>query len=79
MRLENCILYKKDSCPFCVRVLRFMKNANITCEMKDVETDPKNKDELIKIGGKSQVPCLVIDGEPMYESLSIIQYMNSKL
>ena len=31
-------------------------------------------EELIKIGGKPQVPCLVIDGKALYESLDIIEW-----
>ena len=32
-------------------------------------------DELVRVGGKMQVPCLFIDGNPMYESLDIIQWL----
>lgn len=78
MDLKNCVLYYKDSCPFCQRVLHFMQKSNIVCEMKDTTID-ENACELCKIGGKKQVPCLVIDGQAMYESLDIINYMNEKL
>lgn len=30
-----------------------------------------------KIGGKTQVPCLVIDGKPLYESLDIIEWLKT--
>ena len=42
--------------------------------MKDTQEDSTYRDELIKIGGKSQVPCLVIDGKALYESLDIIEW-----
>ena len=35
------------------------------------------KDELIKIVGKNQVPCLIVDGYPMLESDDIIKYLDT--
>jgi len=31
--------------------------------------------ELIKVGGKQQVPCLFIDSVPMYESDEIVAWL----
>lgn len=79
MKLDNCVLYYRDSCPFCQRVLRFMDKGGVeVAEMKSTD-DAANLAELEKIGGKAQVPCMIIDGEPMYESMDIIQYINGKL
>lgn len=73
-------LYKKDVCPFCQKVMAFMKKNHVEgVEMKDIIEDPKNKEDLIARGGKNQVPCLFIDGEPLYESDDIIQYMKENL
>ena len=43
--------------------------------MKDTLENPANRAELIAIGGKPQVPCLVIDGKALYESLDIIDWV----
>lgn len=52
-----------------------MKRNNIEdVEMVDIEADPKNKDELIELGGMYQVPMLLIDGQPLYESDDIIKW-----
>ena len=67
-------LYFMDTCPYCRKVLNFMRQNNISIPMKST-FDPKNQQELIKIGGKSQVPCLVIDGKAMYESDDIIAWL----
>lgn len=73
-------LYKKNACPFCQKVMTFMKkNAIQGFEMKDIVEDPKNKEDLITRGGKNQVPCLFIDGKALYESEDIIQYMREHL
>lgn len=73
-------LYKKNACPFCQKVMAFMKkNAVQGIEMKDIVEEPKNKEDLITLGGKNQVPCLFIDGKALYESEDIIQYMREHL
>ncbi len=77
-KFENHILYSSSFCPFCIKVQRFMKNNDIECEVRNT-SEPGVREELISIGGKSQVPCLVIGDKAMYESSDIIQYFSSKL
>lgn len=73
-------LYKKDVCPYCQKVMRFMEKHHVQgVEMKDIVEEPKNKEDLIARGGMNQVPCLFIDGEALYESDDIIQYMKEHL
>jgi glutathione S-transferase len=52
-----------------------MKNNKIELPMKDISSNSANRDELIQIGGKPQVPCLVIDGRALYESVDIIKWL----
>lgn len=78
MNFDNCTLYYKESCPFCKRVTRFMDNVGVTCEMKDTLVSD-NAEELMEIGGKTQVPCMIIDGNPMYESMDIINYVKNRV
>ena len=74
------VLYKKDSCPFCQKVLRFMNENKVEgIETKDIVEDSANKEFLIEKGGKNQVPCLFIDGKPLYESDDIIAYIKEHL
>ena len=73
--LEDLTLYYKPTCPYCVKVLAHMQEQDIACEMKDTR-EPGVADELISIGGKRQVPCLVISGSPLYESADIIEYLH---
>ena len=68
-------LYYFDECPFCQRVLNYLKENPKKVTLKNINTTPAYKDELIQIGGKSQVPCLVIGTTPMYESLDIIKWL----
>ena len=73
MKLE---LYKKDSCPFCQRVMIYIEeNGRDDIIFHDTVRDPGAAEKLIEVGGKLQVPCLFIDGMPMYESLDIIGWL----
>ncbi|UQK59442.1 glutaredoxin family protein [Fenollaria massiliensis] len=72
MKLE---LYYKAECPYCQKVLNYMMD---NCQIKDVQLvdikEGNNNEDLIKRGGKDQVPCLFIDGKALYESDDIIKY-----
>lgn len=73
-------LYKKDVCPYCQKVMKFMTENHVEgVIMKDIIEDPKNQENLVKRGDMDQVPCLFIDGEALYESDDIIQYMKDHL
>ena len=71
------ILYYKSSCPYSQKVLQFLEEHGQKISMKNIEEDPKSKEELLHLGGKSQVPCLFIDGAPLYESDDIIDYLKT--
>ena len=68
-------LYHFDMCPFCVKVKNYMDQNRIQIPMKNILTDSQAKLELLEIGGKTQVPCLVIDGKALYESDDIINWL----
>ena len=78
MENSRYTLYVKAGCPFCAKVLNFMDEHHIVLPVMDVTLEPHKDayDELINIGGKFQVPCLVFDGKAMYESDDIIAYLN---
>lgn len=73
------VLYHKKSCSFCHKVRDYLKKIGKTIPLKDIEEDPKAKEELLHLGGKAQVPCLFIDGVPLYESNDIIEYLKNAL
>lgn len=68
-------LFYYDSCYFCRKVLNFLEKNNLTLELKNTITSEENYQELINLNGSSQVPCLLINGEPMLESDDIINYL----
>ena len=70
----SLVLYQFARCPYCVAVTTYLKRRRITVPRRDILTDPGGLEELIRIGGKRQVPCLIIDGKALYESEDIIQW-----
>ncbi|MBI5416038.1 MAG: glutathione S-transferase N-terminal domain-containing protein [Candidatus Omnitrophica bacterium] len=70
-------LYYKPACPYCQKVLAHMDRNGISVPLKNREESPTVREELVKIGGKPQVPCLVVDGKAMYESDDIIQWFKT--
>ena len=70
-------LFYKPTCPFCVKVLTFMDEHGIKLPLRDISSEPEARKTLERVGGKVQVPCLFIDGKPMYESDDIIAYLGN--
>ena len=71
-------LYYKPTCPFCINVLNYIKENRISgVDLANVGTDPALREELARIGGKAQVPCLMINGKPLYESGDIIRWLDA--
>ena len=69
------ILYYKETCPFCKKVLSYLEDLKKTLPMKSIKGHPENLAELEKLTGKKQVPCLSIDNEGLLESDAIILWI----
>lgn len=73
--MQELKLYYKEECPFCKKVLQYMRRNNVDgVELMDIKAYSKIQEELIRVGGMDQVPMLLIDGQPLYESDDIIQW-----
>ena len=72
--MTDLVLYSMESCPFCQFVLTYLNDNNITLEIRDIIQQSEYRAELIEKGGKSQVPCLLINETPLYESMDIIEW-----
>jgi len=69
-------LYVMETCPFCRKVMKFMEENCVEYIKNDI-SNPLFRSEMIKLGGKEQVPFLY-DTEneiTMYESDDIIDYL----
>lgn len=74
--MHELTLFYKPTCPYCQKVLRFLEKDNIPVPKKNISEDAKVRQELLAAGGRSQVPCLMIDGKPLYESDDIIRWLS---
>jgi glutaredoxin len=77
MKIE---LYHLQSCPFSAKVRRYItqNKLNSKIEYHDVE-NRNNLRKLIELTGDEQVPCLVVDSNPILETDDIISWLQNHL
>ena len=75
MKKNVLTLYHFDTCPFCARVRDYLDQEGIDIKRVDILLDDGAREKLVQIGGKSQVPCLVIDNKALYESGDILDWL----
>ena len=78
----NLSLYHFDSCPFCQRARAAITSMGLNIELRDIRQDAEHRDALMAGGGKTQVPCLRIEGQDgvewLYESGDIAAYLQEQ-
>ena len=75
--MPELTLYYFPSCPYCRLVLDCLGRLDREIPMRNIQSETGARDDLLEIGGKGQVPCLVIDGKPLYESSDIIRWLEA--
>lgn len=77
--VTGLVLYGRPSCPYCARVDRVIEELDIEDKITRRSTThgTKWRADLQNRTGSTQVPCLFIDGEVMFESADIIDWMRS--
>ena len=75
MNTPSLALYYFESCPFCVMVLRTIERLKLAVEFRDIYSEREHLDKLASDTGKRTVPCLYIDGKPMFESSDIMDWL----
>ena len=78
MKLE---LIHKWACPYSARVRDFIEERGLQDQIAYLEVNETEgaKERLAQLTGKTQVPCLVADGEPILESRDIIQWLEQNV
>lgn len=71
-------LYYSPHCPYSRQVLSHLKQMDKQVPLKNVIQDPLAKEELKKCG-RLEVPCLLIDGQPLYNSDAIIEWLDDHI
>jgi glutathione S-transferase len=77
----NLQLYHKWQCPYSARVRDFVDEHRLGDKIEYVEIHEVEgaQDRLSALTGKTQVPCLVVDGKPILESGEIVQWLRQNL
>lgn len=82
MGIDGITLYHLPTCLFCWRVRLAAWRMGLKLPMKNLMLSPAAHSELVREGGKMQVPCLRIEeGEKvrwLYESADIIAYLKGR-
>jgi len=74
-------LFHKWQCPYSAKVRDFIDThgLNDRIEYAEITEDEGAKDRLAELTGKSQVPCLVVDGKPLLESDAIVKWLQQNV
>lgn len=81
MQLE---LYRLEGCPYCQKVREKVSELGLSVTMHNPRQNEDRMEELLELGGKDQVPFLVVrddDGdivESMYESDDINAWLDEQ-
>ncbi len=75
---SDATLYVRDGCMFSRWALYARKNLGLDIPVRNVSQDEAAKADLLAIGGKVQAPCLVADGQALYESKDIITLLTAR-
>ncbi len=62
--MAKVIMYKKQTCPYCVKAEGFLKAKGVNdIEFIDIEKNPEKREEMMeKSGGRKTVPQIFIAG-----------------
>ena len=74
-------LYHRWHCPYSKRVRDFVDENALGDKIEYLELGEADgaEDKLVEHTGRSQVPCLVVDGEPILESADIVRWLQTNL
>lgn len=73
---HSLVLYIRPQCPYCKKVMNCLASLNKTIPIQNIN-EPKALQEYRNVGYKMTVPCLLIDGVPLYESKDIIKWLKA--
>jgi len=71
-------LYKFDACPYCQHVFRAIERLGLPVRYRDILREEAAARTLVEVGGQDQVPCLFVDGRPLYESAEIVRFLEKR-
>lgn len=84
MKAPDLALYHYEGCPYCDRVRETLLRLDLEIEMRNIETEPARRQELVGATGRKMVPCLRIEQAGggvrwLHESLDIIRFLEEEV
>ena len=76
-RTRELVLFKYDLCGYCRRVMQAAERLEVDLPTRDTREESSARTELLDRTGRTQVPCLFIDGEPLHESADIVAWLTA--
>lgn len=76
-RPRELVLYKFDACPYCQIAMAAAEDLGVPLTLRDTRRDPSARADHVARTGRTQVPCLTIDGEPLFESADIVAWLQA--
>lgn len=75
------LLYHRWGCPHCEEVRNFIQDHELESfvDYIDIQTEAKDRFDLLDLSGSLSVPCLVIEGTPFIGSDLIKQWFKENL
>jgi glutaredoxin 3 len=72
----HLVLYMTDRCGYCRIVFKAADSLGVNLEYRNVLRDSKHLQGLISLTGRRTVPCLLVNGESMFESARISEWLH---
>lgn len=69
-------LFYSPSCPYSREVLDYLNQIHKKIPLTNVQNNAEAKDYLKTYGKSMKVPCLFIDGQPLYGADAIIEWLS---
>jgi glutathione S-transferase len=71
-------LFYRETCAYSSKVREFIRENGLLSkiQLRDVDEDEGYLEELMELNDDDQVPCLVVDGDPILESDVIISWLD---
>ncbi len=63
--MAQVTIYSRSWCSFCAQAKHLLSQKNIDFNEIDIELHPEKRDEMIELTGRTSVPQLFIDQQPI--------------
>ena len=70
---NNCLIFSKLSCPFCLNSKNFFESKGIRFKAIELDRDPEYQDELEKMTGQRTVPSIWINQKLRLRRVSTVE------